>query len=656
MKKSVNKNRVTFFLFVIIFLFQQSVSGQHSGLQYCIITATGTGKTTGEIASLKIFNPSEKEVKGTLGPCIIPSDGNYQPYIVPKFEPVIIVPAGGTVDIKLSGYCMDITKRAAAEKDVFKPINEWIRIDEQNTGKATPYKPIINPDTDPVHSAPYLLEALNEISKSYDKLRTEGKISTPFSGTPEKEREAVIQQTFWIYTAEQRQKPYTKEQFSTRTYEQYEEKSNIKPLTLPPEKKQQLDKGIDDFWNTFQAVGSEAKILNVPSKPEEPKIITPISTPEVKPCDCNTCTVIKPIRVIDAETGKEITTDSVPWMANQLRFEPPVVKSNCPDECLPHNDIRIRYIPHYKYYVHSGSMWWTDPLELTMRDPGYMDFEAEYECFCLNKTCGKNKMLRRIYFTEKNNCCDSIRKQNNGHLFFHFKSGFAQINDNQFSIRSKDCGDQDFNFGFNIEAIFCNLSDDQVFAELVTMAQSNLSKGNLKEFHSTRSLGMGGVSTDPNMQRFYGFSFSKQVNGKELTVNISIDKEKCVFDISLFCDDKIYEFAAPPYLSPNQITTWANGLGAPTSQQSWVNALLILSHLARADEHGQGAVYQQALRNYLAKVINQSTALMNNPKNAPLMGKLSALKEAAAECLAKGDFKLLDNVMIKIMPVLREMN
>ncbi|HWR33862.1 MAG TPA: hypothetical protein VN451_10055, partial [Chitinophagaceae bacterium] len=203
---------------------------------------------------------------------------------------------------------------------------------------------------------------------------------------------------------------------------------------------------------------------------------------------------------------------------------------------------------------------------------------------------------------------------------------------------------------------FCNLSNDQVFSELITMAQSNLSNGNLKEFHSTRNLSLGGVSTDPNMGRYYGFSFSKQVNSKEITVFISVDKEKCVFDISLFCDDKIYEFSAPPYLSPGQLTAWANGLTAPTNQQSWVNAMLILSHLARADEHGQGGAYQQALRNYLAKILNQATSLMSNPKYAQLTGQLQALKNAAAECLAKGDFKLLDNVMQKMIPVLNAMN
>ncbi|NOT51585.1 MAG: hypothetical protein HOP10_09935 [Chitinophagaceae bacterium] len=651
MKNLFLKSRIPIFLSIACLLSSTFVRAQIGAMT---ITATGTGKTTGDIVAMTIYNPSDREVKVSLGPYFIPSGGQYQPYITLK-QPVT-VPAGQTIKINLQGFCADITKPPVDEKTNFKPITEWIKIDENTGGQPPPFQLRLDPDTKPAEMAPYLLQALNGISDRYDKLKTEGKITTPFSGSPEKEREAVIQQTFWIYTSELRKKPYTKEQFITRTYEQFEEKNNIKPITLPKEQKEKIDKGIDDFWNTFQAVGTEAKVLNVPSKPEDKPFTPTVSGPDVKPCDCTKCEVVTPMRIIDKETGKEITKDSVPWMANMLTFEPPVIRCNCPDECKPNTFVKIRYTPHYKYYSHSGSLWWQRPLEVNMRDPGYMEFEAEYECECANKPCGKGVEKRIIHFTEKNNCCDSIRRKNNGLLRFGFKDGYAQISDNTFWFESKDCGYQSFDFGFNLEVIFCNLSDDQVFSELITMAQSGLSKGNLSEFHSTRSIGMGGVSTDPNMSRYYGFSFSKQVNGKEMSVFISIDKEKCVFDVSMFCDGKMHEFSAPPYLSPGQLTAMANGLPAATNGQGWVNAMLILSHLARADEHNQGPAYQQALRNYLAKILNQVAVLMNNPKNAPLMAQLEALQKAAGECAAKGDFKLLDNVMEKMIPVVNAMN
>lgn len=235
---------------------------QDPGLKYCTVKATGTGKTTGDVVALTIYNPSDTPARGSIVPFIIPCEAEHQSYITIDFIPTFVVPAGGSIDFKLNGYCLDITKRAATEKDSLIPFKNWIRIDENSAGKISTFKPIINPDKNPEQAAPYLLKAIQDISSAYDKLKTEKKINTPFSGSPEKEREAVIQQTFWIYTSEMRQKPYTKEQFSTRTYEQYQEKANINPISLPPDKKQQLDKGIDDFWNSFQAVGTEAKILN----------------------------------------------------------------------------------------------------------------------------------------------------------------------------------------------------------------------------------------------------------------------------------------------------------------------------------------------------------------------------------------------------------
>lgn len=665
MKNTFYKSRILFFLFLLPgFLMTLPLAAQNFGLQNCIITATGTGKTTGDVVAMTIYNPSEKEARGSIGPLIIPCQGDYQSYITLKYIPEIVVPSKGSIDMKLSGYCIDVTKRAATEKDIFKPINEWIKIDENATGQIPPFKTTINPDTNPGEAGPYLLKAIEEISKSYDKLKSEGKISTPFSGNPEKEREAVIQQTFWIYTSELRQKPYTKEQFSTRTYEQYEEKTNIKPITLPTGQKQQLDKGIDDFWNTFQAIGTEAKILNIPSKPKEPEIVTPISTPEVKHCFCGECRLVEGqrIEIYLEKDGSPFAGDSIPWSTNQIFIDRPEILTTCvPDDCPPYREFEMRTTITYKDKRYNAPPPAWGVYDFTRKSPvmehqGEMLIEFHYKCFCGSTFCGEGTSSRKVYFIERNNCCDSIRAKNNGDLQFNFKGGNAKISGQKFSVHSDVCGDQDFNFGFNLEAIFCNLSNDQVFSELIAMAQSNLSKGNLKEFHSTRNMSMGGPATDPNMARFYGFSFSKLVNGKEISVFISIDKERCVFDLSLLCDDKLYEFSAPPYLSPAQIAGMANGLNVPTSQQSWVNAMLILSHLARADEHNQGAAYQQALRTYLAKILNQVSILTNNPKNAPLMGQLEALRMAAGECLAKGDFKLLDNVMTKMIPILNAMN
>ena len=113
----------------------------------------------------------------------------------------------------------------------------------------------------PKEAAPILFEALTSISNAYDKMKNEGSVVTPFSGNPEKEREAVIQQTFWIYAAELTGKDYKVEDFSQNTVRQFETATGQHFEKQPAEVQNQVQGGVVDFWNTFQAVGAEAKTL-----------------------------------------------------------------------------------------------------------------------------------------------------------------------------------------------------------------------------------------------------------------------------------------------------------------------------------------------------------------------------------------------------------
>lgn len=664
MKNLRNKTRTAFFLLVITGLLMPChILAQNTGLLGCQVTANGTGKTTGDIVAMTIYNPSDKEVKGSLGPYFIGGEGKYQDYIVPSVKHVT-VPAGQTIRIILEGYCTDITKKPAGEKDNFKLITSWIKVDTPSSRSTIPMVPVPNPDTHPEQAAPSLLGALHEISKAYDKLKNEGRITTPFSGNPEKEREAIIQQTFWIYTSNLRQKPYTKEQFSNRTYEQYEEKTNIKPITLPPDKKQQLNKGIDDFWNTFQAVGTEAKILNIPSKPEDENMIKTISGPVQTTCACGECRLIEGqrIHIYLSQYGEPFAGDSIPWSTNQVFISQPDVLSTCvPMECLPTKTFEMRTTITYKdkQFASPPATW--KKYEFTVASPvmehqGEMLFEFRFKCYCAGKFCAEGMTSRKVYFIEKNTCCDSIRAKNNGQLSFSFKGGSAKINGNTLSFNLPGCDVTPFVFNFNLEAIFCNLSDDEVFSQLISIMQSKTSGGTTTEFHSSSDLSMGGPSTDPNMGRFYGFGFSKNENGKEVAVFISVDKEKCIFDISVLCNDKMFEITAPPYLSQQQLIGMTNALGQPTNGQTWTNSMLILSHLARANAHDKSAGYMSAFHTYLGRVSSQAGNLMSNTTNPQLKAQLQALKDAIKECITKNDFNLLGNVLAKMIPVANAMN
>lgn len=252
------------------------------------ITATGTGRTTGHIANLNIQNTSDNTITIDVGPFYIPSGGQYQPYIVPSVTKVT-VPAHGSENIRLNGYCIDIHIPPVPFGKDLPPFDSWITIPSDRDDLAATWKPeesngwqpmasdktatgLLVPGTlkplnytidinkYPKEAANILLEAINRIAIAYDTMKSDNKITTPFSGFPEKERESVIQQTFWIFSSKLSGKKYVIEDFKTNTIKQYE--SNGQDYNkASTETKENIEKGVNDFWNTFEAVGVEAKVL-----------------------------------------------------------------------------------------------------------------------------------------------------------------------------------------------------------------------------------------------------------------------------------------------------------------------------------------------------------------------------------------------------------
>ncbi|HEX5111561.1 MAG TPA: hypothetical protein VFV79_01860, partial [Saprospiraceae bacterium] len=167
-------------------------------------------------------------------------------------------------------------------------------------GTDKPVGGTIRPDENPKVFGPVLVGAIDQIANAFDKLRDEGKVLTPFSGDPEKEREAVIQQTFWIYTAAITGKPYQRENFQERVFKQFKDNTGTSVAVLPEQDKKKLDSGISQFWNVFSATGVEAKVISDPSKTTTSEPNVPSS--EVPPALIKTggCTLEE--KVTDSKT------------------------------------------------------------------------------------------------------------------------------------------------------------------------------------------------------------------------------------------------------------------------------------------------------------------------------------------------------------------
>jgi len=273
------------------------------------IAAKGTGRTTGHIVTLLAVNNSDQPQQLEVGNFLIPSNGRDQSYVVPALQN-IEVPPGATISVDLIGYCADITRPPVGPNEPMPAPNTWlipvntinpdgppgfivlpdaVSIVERKPGQTyidnvpvgyistTPDQAIIvDPDKNPEQAATFLLDAINRISFIYDELQPEGIIKTPFSSNQARERESVIQQTFWMYGAALSGDTYEKEQFAEQLAEQYENSTGNPIASAPPAEKAKFDAGVDDFWNSFTVVGVEAKILKpngllsdpLPSKPK----------------------------------------------------------------------------------------------------------------------------------------------------------------------------------------------------------------------------------------------------------------------------------------------------------------------------------------------------------------------------------------------------
>lgn len=313
--------RILFCLFFTV-VGSHLLQGQTSNVTSLQLTAIGTGRTTGNIANITVHNPTDHLIAGNIGPYFIPSDGKYQPYIVPDKIPVH-VPPKGHITLPVEGYCADIHRPPVPSGSPMPEVTKWItpgslsenwmpttatgwnKVKHQNIfipGKWTSLDHTINIDRHPEEAAGILLKAIRLIRTTYDDLVDENRINTPFSGNPEKEREAVIQQTFWIFAAELQGEPYTKEDFTTRTYDQFETNTNRPVPTLSEKDKENLETGITTFWETFQAVGAEAKVLKV--EDANPDIL--IQAQNSEPCRCDSLLVN--IDVFDGNTKVDSIT------------------------------------------------------------------------------------------------------------------------------------------------------------------------------------------------------------------------------------------------------------------------------------------------------------------------------------------------------------
>lgn len=244
------------------------------------ITARGTGRTTGHIADLIVTNHGEAPLVLPPAMFLIPSDGRFQSYIG-RPAPAQEIPPGETREVPVEGYCTTVRKPPVPAGEALPPLENWVVAtgqagpvslpaieDAMVAGRAlipgtdTPLPRAVDVDSEPLTAAPLLFAALGEIERATSDLQESGQLRTPFSANPDREREVVVQQTFWVFVSELENDPYIKEEFSGRLEAQYEQNTGVPVAEAPEEDRDQLETGASDFWGAFDLVGVSAKVLS----------------------------------------------------------------------------------------------------------------------------------------------------------------------------------------------------------------------------------------------------------------------------------------------------------------------------------------------------------------------------------------------------------
>jgi len=236
-----------------------------------------TGNTTGTIALVDVINDSDVSIVFPESSFLIPGSSGYQGYVVPGGSGTTVGP-GQTVSVPLDGFCTDVGKPPVTTGQPLPDPSGWTVPTDPDGPFPSPGDPGFGEQPDEVR----IISGAEEIIRVTEELQRSGELTTPFSSNPDRERETVNQQTIWRYTSELAGVPYTREQFTERLEEQYEEQTGVPISEAPEEDAERLQSGANDFWDAFELVGEKAKVLEreeeVPLIPDESIPVT--STPE----------------------------------------------------------------------------------------------------------------------------------------------------------------------------------------------------------------------------------------------------------------------------------------------------------------------------------------------------------------------------------------
>ncbi|MBK7408185.1 MAG: hypothetical protein IPJ40_09040 [Saprospirales bacterium] len=266
---------------------QSSFAQAHPGME---ARASGTGRTTGHVITLTLLNTTGEYIDTEIGPLVIPSDGNYQGYVINDIYPVTI-PAFGYVVVPMNGYCTDFSRLELPNGSMVFDKDDWIEVDypidvpgpdwnlkslgfepytvEEETEMVVTYPGTnmaftyrVDIDQYLSSTATMLVDAVNRIEQTYDQwIETEHTTTVLEVMEAQEMRSTVVQHVFWYYTSLLRGKPYDLHYLTEVITDETEVGVNTSSEHYAQTTLAQVQEETENVWSVLMLIGNDAKIL-----------------------------------------------------------------------------------------------------------------------------------------------------------------------------------------------------------------------------------------------------------------------------------------------------------------------------------------------------------------------------------------------------------
>jgi hypothetical protein len=247
-----------------------------------VYTVQGMGKTTGAVAKLTIYNPTNRPITIAATEFLMKGVENTQNYKC--FVPEFTVQPGETIEIDIEGECLNIRKLPLGEGQEGGSVEDWITTTLVGPapkpgdpldpafdpitltdgpfltypGSDIPFTASINLDENLLEAAPLIFEIDRRINRSFEMLWTENQIDIPISR--DRAYAEGRQQAKWYVYSILEGEPYVKEELRKNVEKQFEEVTGKPVASLPESAREQIDDGVTDIWTMVTIVGTEAKV------------------------------------------------------------------------------------------------------------------------------------------------------------------------------------------------------------------------------------------------------------------------------------------------------------------------------------------------------------------------------------------------------------